>query len=87
MVPRVLVIEPYADLRMEIAATLRREHYPCDAVADLAEAAVEIGRHTYEHIVVDGDTMGELVASLDPGVHVISLPKPFGRDELICAVR
>jgi CheY-like chemotaxis protein len=87
MVPRVLVIEPYADLRMEIAATLRREHYPCDAVAEVSEAAGEIGRHKYEHIVVDGDSMGELVASLDPGAHVISLAKPFGRDELIRAVR
>jgi len=84
---RVLVIEPYADLRMEIAATLRREHYPCDAVADVADAAQEIGRHGYEHIVVDGDSMRALVASLDPAAHVISLRKPFGRDELIRAVK
>ncbi len=87
MVPRVLVIEPYTDLRMEIAATLRREHYPCDAVADVSDAVLEIGHHQYEHIVVDGDSMGELVASLDPGAHVISLAKPFGRDELIRAVQ
>lgn len=84
---RVLVIEPYADLRLEIAATLRREHYRCDAVADVADAAKEIARHGYEHIVVDGDSMRALVASLDPAAHVISLRKPFGRDELIRAVK
>lgn len=86
MVPRVLVIEPYPDLRTVIALTLRREHYPCDAVADVADAAHEIGRHGYEHIVVDGDATGKLVTSLDPGAHVISLVKPFGREELMRAV-
>lgn len=87
MVSRVLVIEPYPDLREAIVLTLRREHYPCDAVAEVAEAAQQIGRHAYEHIVVDGDSMGALVASLDPAAHVVSLRKPFGRDELIRAVR
>jgi hypothetical protein len=87
MVPRVLVIEPYTDLRMAIALTLQREHYPCDAVADITDAAQEIGRHGYAHIVVDGDATGDLVASLDPGAHVISLAKPFGREELMRAVR
>jgi DNA-binding response OmpR family regulator len=87
MEPRVLVIEPYSDLRDAIALTLRREHYPCDAVADVSDAALRIGRHDYTYIVVDGDTTGELVTSLDPAAHVVSLHKPFGRDELIAAVR
>ena len=87
MVPRVLVIEPYSDLREAIALTLRREHYTCDTVADVSDAALRIGRHDYAHIVVDGDTTGELVATLDPSAHVVSLHKPFGRDELIAAVR
>lgn len=87
MVPRVLVIEPYSDLREAIVLTLRREHYPCDAVADVADAAQEIGRHDYACVVVDGDTTGEVVASLDPATHVVSLAKPFGRYELLAAVR
>ena len=87
MVPRVLVIEPYTDLREAIGLTLRREHYPCDAVAAIGDAAGEIGRHDYACVVVDGDTTGELVASLDPSAHVVSLAKPFGRLELLAAVR
>lgn len=87
MVSRVLVIEPYTDLRMAIALTLRREHYSCDAVADVSDAAQEIGRHGYAHIVVDDNATGDLVTSLDPGAHVITLAKPFGREELIRAVR
>lgn len=86
MVPRVLIIEPYRDLREAIMLTLRREHYACDAVAEVADAAQEIRRHDYACVVVDGDGTGELVASLDPATHVVSLAKPFGRDELIRAV-
>jgi CheY-like chemotaxis protein len=86
VVPRVLVIEPYPDLREAIALTLRREHYPCDAVADVADAAQQIGKHAYEQIVVDGE-WSSLVASLDPAAKVITLRKPFGKDELIRAVR
>lgn len=86
MVPRVLVIEPYSDLREAIALTIRREHYSCDAVAEVAEAANEIGRHDYACVVVDGALTGEAVASLDPTAVVIALRKPFGRDELIRAL-
>jgi DNA-binding response OmpR family regulator len=87
MVPRVLIIEPYPDLREVIALTLRREHYPCDAVADVQEAAHEIGRRNYAFVLVDGETTGAAVASLDPDAHVVSLVKPFGRSELLAAVR
>ena len=87
MVSRVLIIEPYPDLRLAIALTLRREHYTCDAVADVEEAAQELGRHDYACIVVDRDATGQAVTSLDPSAHVVSLAKPFGRDELIRAVR
>ena len=87
MVPRVLIIEPYPDLREAIALTLRRESYSCDAVAEVEEAAREIGRHDYAYVVVDGDSTGAAVASLDPATHVVSLAKPFGRSELLAAVR
>ena len=86
MVPRVLVIEPYNDLREAIALTLRREHYACDAVSSVSDAAFEIGRHNYACVVVDADATGDVVSSLDPSAHVVSLSKPFGRDELIRAV-
>ena len=98
MIPRVLVLEPYADLRTEIAATLQREHYACDAVATAADAALELRRHTYAYVVVDLDSVDStaLVASIDPTSHVIlltngeqqqegypALRKPFGRAELM----
>ena len=86
MVPRVLVIEPYTDLREAIVLTIRREHYSCDAVAELAEAAQQIGRHDYARVIVDGTSTGEAVATLDPSAVVIALRKPFGRDELIRAL-
>lgn len=87
MVPRVLVIEPYPDLREAIALTLRREHYTCDAVAAVTEAEAQICRHDYSCVVVDADATGAVVASLDPATHVVALPKPFGRDELLLGVR
>jgi DNA-binding response OmpR family regulator len=98
MVPRVLVLEPYADLRVEIAATLRREHYACDVVATAADAALKLDQRTYAYVVVDLDTtdVGALVTAIDPASQVIlltndddqtmgytELRKPFGRDELI----
>ncbi len=87
MVPRVLVIEPYSDLREVMLLTLRRERYACDAVADVADAALRIRRHQYDCVVVDADSTRDLVASLDPSATIVSLRKPFDRDELIAAVR
>ena len=56
MYPRVLIVEPHADLRAEIAAVLRREHYVCDTFASAADAAPELKRRKYAHLLVDGDT-------------------------------
>lgn len=95
MIPRVLVLEPYADLRAEIAATLQRAHYDCDAVATAADAVIELNRRTYAYVVLDLDaTDGRaLIAGIDPASHVIlltcddnergALRKPFGRAELM----
>jgi DNA-binding response OmpR family regulator len=99
MVPRVLILEPHPDLRMEIAATLRREHYACDVVATAADAALQLDQRTYRWVVVDLDTLdsSRLVAGIDPSSQVVlltadddegesghaALRKPFGRDELI----
>ena len=95
MVPRVLVLEPHADLRAEIAATLQREHYTCDAVATAADAVLELDQRTYAYVVIDLDTLGcaAVMAGLDPASQVIlvsgddderqALRKPFGRLELL----
>lgn len=95
MVPRVLVLEPYADLRMEIASTLRREHYACDTVGTAADAVVELDQRTYAWVVIDLDTTdcASVMAGLDPASQVIlvsgdddersALRKPFGRAELL----
>ena len=96
MSPTVLVIEPFTDLRLEIAAALRREHYTCDAVATAAEGTVEMDAHPYEYVVVDLESTGDFASTVDPSSHVIlltdedsrdvggypTLRKPFSRDEL-----
>ena len=97
MSPTVLVIEPFADLRLEIAATLRRQHYTCDAVATAAEGSAVMDSRAYDHVVIDLDSTGDFAASVDPSMHVIlltdedsrdvggyaTLRKPFSRDELM----
>ena len=98
MVSKVLLLEPHADLRAEIAATLQREHYTCDVVATAADAALKLGRQTYAYVVVDLDTFDStaLVAGIDPASQVILLTngenqqpgetelcKPFSRAELM----
>jgi DNA-binding response OmpR family regulator len=99
MSPRVLIIEPYADLRAEIAAMLTREHYTCDAVSSPKHAMLALNRHAYKYVLMEADSLdGELVSSLDPRSRIIlitenqhdavvgadaTLQKPFGRDELI----
>lgn len=93
----VLVIEPFADLRLEIAATLRREHYSCSAVATAEEGAAALEAGPYSYLVVDSDSVGDYVAAMNPSSHVIvltdddsldargyaTLRKPFSRDELM----
>jgi len=103
MSPTVLIVEPHADLRAEIVATLRREHYTCDAAASAHHAKLHLDRQSYAYVVVDMDAIaGELVSAIDPRSHVIlltdpdtdtvigadaTLQKPFGRDELIARFR
>ncbi|MEO8381070.1 MAG: hypothetical protein ABI779_15515 [Acidobacteriota bacterium] len=98
-ISRVLIVEPYADLRAEIAATLRREHYTCDAVASADHATIQLSRNAYAYVVVDLEVIGgDLVSALDPSSRVIlltdndsepiegadsTLQKPFSREELI----
>ena len=97
MSSKVLVIEPYADLCAEIAATLRREHYVCDTAASAESAALELDQTAYAYVVGDVHTIAPLLATIDPASRVIlliegesddqrkysTLRKPFGRDELI----
>ncbi|HVG22758.1 MAG TPA: hypothetical protein VND45_01280 [Thermoanaerobaculia bacterium] len=98
IVPRVLVLEPYADLRSEIAATLQRADYVCDAVGTAEDAVLKLDRNTYQFVLIDMDESDSraLVAGIDPAAHVIlltngenqragyvALRKPFGRAELM----
>jgi DNA-binding response OmpR family regulator len=95
MVPKVLLLEPHADLRAEIAATLRRERYACDAVGSADDAAIQLRERAYAYVVIDLDATGSasVMATVDPESHVIllsgdddersALRKPFGRAELL----
>jgi DNA-binding response OmpR family regulator len=96
MVPSVLVVEPYADLRAGIVSTLERRDYVCDAVATPEAAALMLREHHYAYVVVDVDApqaTDELVSSLSHESNVIlitdadddeqMLRKPFSRDELL----
>ena len=103
MSPNVLVVEPYADLRSGIVATLERRHFECDSVGTADAAALKLREHDYAYVVVDVDPSTEaFVSSLDPDAHVILLSddarqartndfavlqKPFSRDELLAQFR
>lgn len=74
MVPSVLVVEPYADLRAGIVSTLQRGNYLCDAVATPGDAALMLRDHDYAYVVVDvdvPDATSELVSSLCAASNVI----------------
>lgn len=74
MVPQVLVVESYPDLRAGIVAALRRYSYECDAVATPAAAMLKLREHNYAYVVIDVDTSGysdDFVAGLDPNANVI----------------
>ena len=92
----VLVVEPFEDLRFIIADALRREHYACDAVGTAEEGDAALHARDYNYVVVDLESTGDFVSSLDPSAHVIvltendsyrgqhpTLLKPFSRDELM----
>lgn len=85
MVPNVLVVEPYADLRAGIVAVLDRLDYVCDAVATADQAALRLHEHDYAYVVVDIDDdtaepLAELVTSLDAHANVILITDCDPRD-------
>lgn len=62
----VLIVEPYADFRAEIAETLSRLHYRCDSVASVSDALLRIRDRSYVSLVIDLEQAGraeELLAS------------------------
>jgi DNA-binding response OmpR family regulator len=74
VVPTVLVVESYPDLRTGIVAALHRVHLDCDAVATPAAATLKLREHGYAYVVVDLDSpeaTDDFVASLDPKSNVI----------------
>lgn len=68
LLPHVLVVEPYADLRDGIVAALQRLDYSCDAVESAGDAVLKLHDRDYEYVVLDiadsGAPMAALVSSL-----------------------
>jgi ActR/RegA family two-component response regulator len=94
MFPRVLIVEPHADLCASIAATLRREHYTCATAATADDARIALRRANYEFVIVDlhdaaaiGPVTSQLILLTESDLYargdVATLRKPFGRDELM----
>lgn len=73
MSPSVLVVESHDDLRNLIVATLARQKYRCDAVANPNEAMLRVRQHDYAYVVVDLDaprSTEELMALLAEEPHL-----------------
>lgn len=84
LVPSVLVVEPYTDLRAGIVSALQRRNYVCDAVATPHDAALMLREHDYAYVVVDvdvPDATGELVSSLSEESNIILITDDEDRDE------
>lgn len=76
MVPNVLVVEPYADLRAGIVAVLERLDLDCNSVSTASDAMLKLTNRNYAHVVVDiddctGEGLSDLVRTLDPRAHVV----------------
>ncbi|HEX8616593.1 MAG TPA: hypothetical protein VF911_03305 [Thermoanaerobaculia bacterium] len=73
MVPTVLVVESYPDLRAGIVAALQRFDFQCDAVATPGAATLKLRENDYAYVVVDVDSpeCSELVSSFGADAHVI----------------
>lgn len=85
MVPNVLVVEPYADLRAGIVAVLERLHLDCDSVSTASDAMLKLTDRSYAHVIVDIDddtaeSVADLVRSLDPRAHVVLISDGDPRD-------
>ncbi|HEX2059305.1 MAG TPA: hypothetical protein VHK90_01060 [Thermoanaerobaculia bacterium] len=85
MVPNVLVVEPYADLRDGIVAVLDRLDFVCDAVENAEQAALRLHEHDYAYVLVDIDDdsaapLADLVTSLDAHANVILITDCDPRD-------
>lgn len=84
MVPTVLVVESYPDLRAGIVDVLHRLHLNCDAVATPNAATLKLREHDYAYVVVDVDSpdaTDDFVSSLAPGANVILISDADPRDE------
>jgi DNA-binding response OmpR family regulator len=84
LLPSVLVVEPYADLRSGIVSTLQRRNYICDAVATPEAAALMLRDHEYAYVLVDVDApeaTDELVSSLGAAANVILITDEDARDD------
>ncbi|HYK03936.1 MAG TPA: hypothetical protein VE974_19435 [Thermoanaerobaculia bacterium] len=83
MVPTVLVVESYPDLRAGIVDALQRNHFDCDAVATPNAATLKLREHDYAYVVIDVDSpegTDEFVSSFDAGANVILISDADPRD-------
>ena len=81
----ILVVENHPDLRAEIVATLNREEYECDGVANGAAAMLKLREHEYSYILldVDGLTAGtDLLDSIATRSNVILITDTESPDEI-----
>lgn len=95
----VLIVEPYADYRAEIAATLSRQHYRCDSVGTVRDALLRIRDNDYHTMVIDIDqqSVDELLLAAASSHKIVLitelenvtdaryrvLRKPFDRKQLL----
>jgi DNA-binding response OmpR family regulator len=83
MVPTVLVVESYPDLRAGIVDVLQRSHFDCDAVATTGAATLKLREHDYAYIVIDVDSpegTDEFVSSFGADANVILISDADPRD-------
>jgi DNA-binding response OmpR family regulator len=84
VLPHVLVVEPYDDLRDGIVAALQQIAYSCDAVESAGDAVLKLHDRDYEYVVLDvagtGALMADLVSSLATHRHLILITDGDPRD-------
>ncbi len=72
LLPSVLVIEDYADLRSMIADTLALGHFNCDQAATAEDAIAKLREHHYAAILLSS----RLPIAADPVMHFLHEQQP-----------
>jgi DNA-binding response OmpR family regulator len=83
MVPTVLVVESYPDLRAGIVDVLQRSHFDCDAVDTPNAATLKLRENDYAYVLIDVDSAeatDDFLSSFDPDANVILISDADPRD-------